>query len=82
MSILNASLYGCNFPPVYLVLVIREFPNFQQTAEQAEDVNWIYHYFFSCRSFLLMTALVDDIHFNQFASVLLKDSVRSLINHL
>lgn len=38
--------------------------------------------FFSCRSFLLMTALVDDIHFNQFASVLLKDSVRSLINHL
>lgn len=46
MSILNASLYGCNFPPVCLVLVIREFPNFQRTAEQAEDVNWIYDYFF------------------------------------
>lgn len=29
-----------------------------------------------------MAAHVDDIDVNQFASVLLKDSVRSLINHL
>jgi len=37
---------------------------------------------FSCKIFLLMAAHVCDTGVNQFASVLPKDPVRSLINHL
>lgn len=60
-----------------------EFPNFLWTAEQAEDFNWIYHFiFFLVRTFLLKATHVDDIDVNQLASVLLKDSARSPINHL